>query len=133
VIQTPPDPAIEWAGHLQRLGRAHRDAVVASLRHSASIGWPASERGVELLIAYALGEITARGYADGIVRSWDTSLDVVDVPGEPPAPEPSAPEPPPVSSPATVAGPHWISREQAVHAYVTGEIDVGEFLCIARS
>jgi hypothetical protein len=132
VTQTEADPEVQWSTQLDRLDEVRRDAVVAALRRSASIGWPASGDAVELLVAYALGEISSNGYALGILRSWG-----VPPPGgeAEPDPVPARPEPDPQLDvePAPEAPPARTRREEAVHAYVTGRIDVGEFLRIARS
>jgi hypothetical protein len=129
VTQTSSDPTAQWSRQLDRLDGVLRDAVVAALRRSASNGWPASRDGVELLVAYALGEITSQQYVAGILRSWGVPLDDR-VHGAPPrrAQEPE-PQPEPGPEPPRVRTP----REEAVHAYVTGQIDVGEFLRISRS
>lgn len=130
VTQAHTDPAIQWSGLLTRLDDVRRDAVVRALRRSASTGWPASGPGVELLVAYALGEITSQQYVAGILRSWGVVLhrrSNVPVPVEhAPTPE-REPDRPPEPLPV-----RW-RREDAVQAYVTGRIDVGEFLRIARS
>lgn len=131
-MQTSPDPATEWAGHLNRLDGARRDAVVAALRHSAATGWPASEAGVELLVAYALGEITSQQYARGLMRSWGGSQPGPAVESVAPRAQRPPPPPEPVAEPVAEPTPR-MSREQAVQAYVTGQIDVGEFLRIART
>lgn len=105
---------------------------MTALRRSASTGWPASRDGVELLVAYALGEITSQQYVAGILRSWGVTLRTR-VSGA--ALPPAVPEPPPEPAPEVVPepSPARMPREEAVHAYVTGRIDVGEFLRIARS
>jgi len=124
VTQTPPDPSVEWSDQLSRLDDLRRGAVVTALRRSAASGWPASREAVTLLVDYALGAITSRDYAAGIVRSWAVVADEQPEAVVAPAPARAAvPEPP--------QGP--MGREEAVHAYVTGQIDVGEFLRIARS
>lgn len=137
MAQAHPDPAAQWSGHLTRLDDVRRDAVVMALRHSASTGWPASETGVELLVAYALGEITAGQYASGLLRSWG-----IGPAGEAPRPSPE-PSPVPAPEPAgdadpgrtdiVAARPGRRRREEVVQAYVTGQIDVAEFLRLARS
>lgn len=144
VTENGPDPAAEWSALLDRLDGVRRDAVVRALRRSASTGWPASRDGVELLVAYALGEITSQQHVAGLLRSWGVpvrtrSNGVVPrrhLPEPQPAPQPESerdpeaevePEPRPEQPPARSP------REEAVHAYVTGLIDVGEFLRIARS
>jgi hypothetical protein len=109
------DPATQWSAELGRLDARRRDAVVAALRHSAATGWPAGRAAVELLVAYAIGEITPRAYATGILQTLGIHDHTID--------EPSAPAP----SVRPV-----VSREDAVHAYVTGQIPVGEFLRLAR-
>lgn len=117
------DPSVQWASHLRRLGPSRREAVTGALRHSASTGWPASERGVELLVGYALGEITATSYVAGILSSLGFSAgDPVDEPDEAPLP-----------APIPIHGAHRVGREDVVQAYVTGQIDVSEFLRIARA
>jgi hypothetical protein len=121
VTQTHPDPVEQWSEHLARLDPVRRDAVASALRHSASRGRPATREGVDLLVSYALGEITSRQYAAGIVRSWRGGGDADPPPVEPAPAPPSPPEPP-----------ARLERHEAVHAYVTGQIDVGEFLRITR-
>ncbi|MET0467239.1 MAG: hypothetical protein ABWZ87_00730 [Aeromicrobium sp.] len=124
MTQTSPDPAVQWAEHLARLDDPLRDAAVSALRRSASTGRPTSREAVELLVGYALGEITAQQYAAGIVRSWR---------GDTPAPAPAAAPPEPPRPPAPSDPPAApVGREEAVQAYVAGRIDVGEFLRITR-
>lgn len=112
-----------------------REAVIAALRHSADTGWPASGDAVGLLVSYALSEITAREYAERILPQLSTYVAVPDgVPGPSSSVadpvEPLRETPPPAGSdPVTVGS---ITREDAVQAYVTGRIPVGEFLRIAR-
>ena len=124
MTQTPPDPSVEWSDQLSRLDDLRRGAVVTALRRSAASGWPASGEAVTLLVDYALGAITSRDYAAGIVRSWAVVAD--EQPEAVVAPAPAR-----VAVPETPQGP--MGREEAVHAYVSGQIDVGEFLRIARS
>ena len=127
MTQTPPDPSVQWSAQLSRLDDVHRGAVVGALRRSAASGRPASREAVELLVDYALGAITSREYAAGIVRSWAVIADEQPDAVIAPAPErASAPETPQTTEGAT-------GREEAVQAYVAGQIDVAEFLRIARS
>jgi len=135
VNQGHSDPAVQWAGQLARLDELRHQAVVAALRHSDATGWPASGEAVALLVSYALGEITARDYATGILHSLGVTnrdLAVLDVP----PPSRSAYVVSDVDAPvdpATRRAPQRAtSREDAVHAYVTGQIPVGEFLRLAR-
>lgn len=121
------DPSVQWARHLSRLDPSLREAVVGALRHSISTGFPASERAVVLLVDYALGEISADAYAAGILSSLGFAPDDADRATRPD--ETSAPPAPPTP----IRRPPAVSREDAVHAYVTGQIDVGEFLRIARA
>lgn len=129
MTQTSPDPSDRWSAQLSRLDGVRRAAVDAALRRSTSDGWPASREAVELLVGYALGEITASDYAAGIVRSWSVPDD------EPVQQQPVQPEPAPERDvhQAPQQPRVRIGREEAVHAYVTGVIDVGEFLRLARS
>lgn len=124
---------MQWSGHLSRLDGRRRDAVVAALRHSADSGWPASSEAVELLVSYAVGEITARDYADGILAALggqDGGIAALELPPAAPSAYVAAEvEAMPVPTPDTAPA---ISREDAVHAYVTGQIPVGEFLRLAR-
>ncbi|NRQ49443.1 hypothetical protein [Aeromicrobium stalagmiti] len=131
------DLARQWAHHLSGLDPTRRAAVLQALQHSSDTGWPASEQSVRLLVAYADGEITARDYAAGILASMGLSFDdrvALDV--RPPARSSyvagavDAPMPP---APHEPVEPAPVRREDAVHAYVTGQIPVGEFLRIARS
>jgi hypothetical protein len=124
VTQTPPDPSVQWSAQLSRLDDLRRRAAVTALRRSAASGWPASREAVELLVDYALGAITSREYAAGIVRTWAVTADEQSGTNGVPAPARA-------TVPTSSGGP--IGREGAVHAYVTGLIDVGEFLRIARS
>lgn len=126
-MSSTQDPSAQWATQLRRLDPARRAVVVEALSHSAASGWPASERAVELLVDYALGEITAASYAAGILRSLGFSAP--EQPDRPQAGEPAAPSTAPSTAPARAA----VGREDAVLAYVTGAIDVGEFLRIARA
>ncbi|MCW2839104.1 MAG: hypothetical protein JWR55_587 [Aeromicrobium sp.] len=122
-----PDPTEQWPEHLERLDDDRRRVVAGALRRSAAEGWPASQDAVELLVAYALGEISSRQYAMGILRSWN----IVRPEPAPPPPLPSEPSEPP-HQPEPSESPVRISREEAVQAYVTGRIDVAEFLRLAR-
>jgi hypothetical protein len=125
VTQAHPDPTEQWPEHLARLDEDRRRAVEGALRRSAAEGRPASQDAVELLVAYALGEITSRQYAMGILRSWSIVR---------PDPAPEQAPPPPLSPDPSDAPdrPARMSREEAVQAYVTGQIDVAEFLRLAR-
>lgn len=146
------DPAQRWAVLLEGLYGRQRDAVLEALRASAQQGYPASADGVRLLVAYALGKISARQYS---ARMLD-SLGLAPAPPEPsrtsstfdPLPdlatwrtderrpstwqEPhrasSAPPPAPWS-PVTSRPP---SREETVHAFLSGRIPVDEFLRLSR-
>lgn len=131
---------MQWAAHLSRLEGTRRDAVIAALRHSDATGWPAPGEAVELLVSYALGEITAHDYATGILHTL--GMDDRASRTHPVAPASTSPHPaavesvpaaeaPASSAPGGSARPP-ISREDAVHAYVTGQIPVGEFLRLAR-
>ncbi len=130
------DPALQWSGHLGRLEGIRRDGVIAALRHSADAGWPASGEAVELLVSYALGEITARDYAAGILAALSRQDGRI-APLDPPPAATSGDvadeiEALPVRDVVGEPGP-VISREDAVQAYVTGRIAVAEFLRLARS
>jgi hypothetical protein len=125
VTQAHPDPIEQWPEHLARLDDDRRRAVEGALRRSAAEGRPASQDAVELLVAYALGEITSRQYAMGILRSWS-------IVRPDPTPEPAPPPPLPPDPSDAPDQPARISREEAVQAYVTGQIDVAEFLRLAR-
>jgi hypothetical protein len=128
------DPAAQWSRHLSRLHGRLLHAVVEALRHSAASGVPASEEEVRLLVAYALGEITSRDYAAGVLaalgladpapRAAPAEVDLLD---GGPFPDSSVPPAAGTADPGRT-----IRREDAVHAYVTGQIPVGEFLRIAR-
>jgi hypothetical protein len=133
VTQAHPDPTEQWPEHLARLDEDRRRAVEGALRRSAAEGRPASQDAVELLVAYALGEITSRQYAMGILRSWSiVRPEPAPHPTLDPTPE-SAPLPPPTPDPSDAPDrPARMSREEAVQAYVTGQIDVAEFLRLAR-
>jgi len=146
------DPAQRWAGLLEGLYGQRREAVLEALRASAQQGYPATADGVRLLVAYALGKISARQYS---ARMLD-SLGLVPAPPEPsrtsstfdPLPDlatwrtderrsstwqepqrmPSTPHPAPWS-PMTPRAP---SREETVHAFLSGRIPVEEFLRLSR-
>lgn len=57
------DPEHEWADLLRSLTLPQRRAVLSTLERSAASGWPATRAGVESLVAYATGRITAKEYA----------------------------------------------------------------------
>lgn len=65
---TPADPAEQWGHLLNGLSVSVREAVLASLRHSADSGWPATTDSVQLLVAYAEGRIDSRTYAAETLR-----------------------------------------------------------------
>jgi len=121
---------VQWAEQLARLPGARRDAVTAALRHSQDTGWPASQEAVSLLVAYALGEITSGDYAAGILRSLGAASEI----GRPapPASEPVRAPAGPTTPTSEAVRARTMSREEAVQAYVTGQIPVGEFLRLAR-
>ncbi len=56
-------PEHEWADLLRGLTLPQRRAVLHTLQQSAVSGWPATRAGVESLVAYATGRITAKEYA----------------------------------------------------------------------
>lgn len=58
-----PDPEHEWADLLRGLTLPQRRAVLGTLERSAASGWPATRAGVESLVAYATGRISAKEYA----------------------------------------------------------------------
>ncbi len=122
------DPSMKWAEHLDRLDPMRRDWVVGALEHSGSeAGEPVSEPAVKLLVAYALGEITAAAYASGILASL--GLAGGDVSSRPVnSSEPEQADKPEPSAEHTA---RKIDRTEAVQAYVSGQIDMGEFLRIA--
>lgn len=144
------DPAHRWADLLHELYGRRRDAVVAALRASVQQGYPASAEGVRLLVAYALGKISARQYSARILDS----LGLVPAPPEPtqrssnfdPLPDlatwrtderraTNAYEPsriPATSAPWSTAAPSRPSREEAVQAFLSGRIPVEEFLRLSR-
>ncbi|MCW2799723.1 MAG: hypothetical protein JWQ70_1195 [Aeromicrobium sp.] len=155
------DPAHRWADLLEGLYGRRRDAVLEALRASAQQGYPASAEGVRLLVAYALGKISARQYSARMLAS----LGLV-----PPAPEPTqwadtsssetSSRTPSNFDPLpdlatwrtderrpsawqepqrTVSPPHpapWSprppSREETVRAFLSGRIPVEEFLRLSR-
>ncbi|MCW2752346.1 MAG: hypothetical protein JWR83_3456 [Aeromicrobium sp.] len=149
------DPAHRWADLLEGLYGRRRDAVLEALRASVEQGYPASAEGVKLLVAYALGKISARQYSARILDS----LGLVPAPPEPvhtpessrtssnfdPLPDlatwrtderrPSTWQEPQ----RTASTPHpapWSprppSREETVHAFLSGRIPVEEFLRLSR-
>jgi hypothetical protein len=143
------DLAQRWAPLLDELHGQRRAAVIQALQASEEQGYPASAEGVRLLVAYALGKISARQYS---ARMLD-SLGLVPPPPEPahtasifdPLPDlatwrtderrpatwqepqrmPSAPSPAPWT-------PRPPSREETVHAFLSGRIPVEEFLRLSR-
>lgn len=136
------DPAHRWAELLHELYGRRRDAVVEALRASVRQGYPASAEGVRLLVAYALGKISARQYSARILDS----LGLV-----PPPPEPrktsSNFDPLPdlatwrtderrarrsLEPVRTPAAPRPPSREETVQAFLSGRIPVEEFLRLSR-
>lgn len=56
-------PEHEWADLLRGLTLPQRKAVLNTLQQSAVSGWPATRAGVESLVAYAQGHISAQEYA----------------------------------------------------------------------
>lgn len=152
--------ANRWSHLSAELFGVRRRAVISALQHSAESGWPASPVGEQLLVAYALGHIDAQEYAVQVIISLDLDRtaaapaaqapllspgELAAVPdaapltassdwlygplGEIGTPEPVIP-PEPVATPSTVV--QRLSREDAVQAYVSGQIPVEEFLRIAR-
>lgn len=145
------DPAQRWADLLHELYGRRRDAVVEALRASVQQGYPASADGVRLLVAYALGKISARQYS---ARMLD-SLGLVPAPPEPertssnfgPFPDlatwrtderrPSTWQEP-QRMPAAATPAPWSpttqpqSREETVRAFLSGRIPVEEFLRLSR-
>jgi hypothetical protein len=143
------DPAHRWAELLHELYGRRRDAVVEALRASVQQGYPATAEGVRLLVAYALGKISARQYSARILDS----LGLAPAPPEPrktssnfdPLPdlatwrtderragrvhEPARSAAPAPWSPATPRPP---SREETVQAFLSGRIPVEEFLRLSR-
>lgn len=131
MTKAPIDPAVEWSRHLARLPGFLQRAVAETLRRSAAEGHPASEHEVTLLVAYALGEISSREHVRGVLRGF--GHDEVPTLREVPAPGPDALSAGPVAAPDPAAvEARQVRREDAVQAYVTGEIPVSEFLRIAR-
>lgn len=125
MTQTHQNPSVPWADRLGRLDRPLRDAVSAALRHSAETGWPAPDDVVEPLVAYALGEITAHEYSRRVLLALDLDSDVAS--GT--SPQAAAVDRSVDDESAAVP---QVAREDAVQAYVTGRITVGEFLRITR-
>jgi hypothetical protein len=135
------DPAERWAHLLGGLEGARRESVISALRHSAASGWPATEDGVRLLVAYAQGEIDAQDYAVQILVALHLDRPSRLEPDPEPGPElepalrrvevdwpgESTPEPSRPPAPA-----NDMTHDEAVEAYVTGRIPVEEFLRVAR-
>jgi hypothetical protein len=143
------DPAHRWAELLHELYGRRRDAVVEALRASVQQGYPATAEGVRLLVAYALGKISARQYSARVLDS----LGLAPAPPEPrktssnfdPLPDlatwrtderrdgqvhdPARSAAPAPWSPATPRPP---SREETVQAFLSGRIPVEEFLRLSR-
>lgn len=117
-----PDPAQQWAHLLARLDGRVREVVAESVRRSAAEGRAVSEDEVRLLVSYAAGDISAREYA----RRIASSLGISGPAAAPRRRSAAAPVPP------AAAQERRVRREDAVQAYVTGEIPVAEFLRIAR-
>ncbi|MDX6277392.1 MAG: hypothetical protein QOJ72_1520 [Nocardioidaceae bacterium] len=146
------DPAQRWAQLLEGLHGRRREAVLEALRASDEQGFPATAEGVRILVAYALGKISARQYAARILdslglvppppeRSHPTSTfdPLPDLgtwrtderrPRTWQEPERSAPKPEP--APWTPVSSRAASREEAVHAFLSGRIPVEEFLRLSR-
>jgi antitoxin VbhA-like protein len=146
------DPGQRWAHLLDELHGLRRQAVVDALRASEEQGFPATAEGVSILVAYALGKISARQYA---ARMLD-SLGLVPPPPEPSHPpstfdplpdlgtwrtderrpstwqEPERPASTPQPAPWTPATSRVPSREETVRAFLSGRIPVEEFLRLSR-
>lgn len=143
-------PAQRWEHLLDGLYGRRREAVLEALRASEAQGYPATAEGVRILVAYALGKISARQYS---ARMLD-SLGLVPPPPAPPSstfdplpdlgtwrtderrpstwrePERTASRPDPAPwTPVTQRAP---SREETVHAFLSGRIPVEEFLRLSR-
>jgi hypothetical protein len=146
------DPAHRWAHLLDGLHGRQREAVLEALRSSAQQGFPATADGVRLLVAYALGKISARQYS---ARMLD-SLGLVPAPPEvsvtssnyDPLPdfgtwrtdesrpgswqEPQRPASSPAPAPMSAMTARVPSREETVQAFLSGRIPVEEFLRLSR-
>jgi hypothetical protein len=146
------DPAQRWAQLLDGLTGRRREAVLEALRASEEQGFPATADGVRFLVAYAEGRISARQYA---ARMLD-SLGLVPPPPEPShpsstfdplpdlgtwrtderrpstwqEPELAAPKPEPARWTPPISRAR--SREETVHAFLSGRIPVEEFLRLSR-
>jgi hypothetical protein len=134
MTKAPLDPAVEWARHLARLPGPLQHAVADVLRRSAADGHPAPEDEVTLLVSYALGEISARDHVRGVLRSFghDDVPALSDVSDAGPDEQSVGPVDAPRPEAAEARQVRQVQREDAVQAYVTGEIPVSEFLRIAR-
>lgn len=146
------DPAQRWAHLLDGLDGRRRESVVEALQASEEQGFPATAEGVSILVAYAQGKISARQYA---ARMLD-SLGLIPRPPEPTHPsstfdplpdlatwrtderrpstwqEPERPAPKPEPDPWTPTTSRAPSREETVHAFLSGRIPVEEFLRLSR-
>jgi hypothetical protein len=122
-----PDPAQQWAHLLTRLDGRVREVVVETLRSSTGDGSVVTEDDVRLLVSYAAGDISAREYA----RRIAASLGISELAPAPRRRSVVAGPVPPVAD-QEAAQRRQVRREDAVQAYVTGEIPVSEFLRIAR-
>ncbi len=152
------DPARRWSSQLEGLFGRRRESVLKALRNSVDSGYPANSDGVRILVAYAQGQISARQYVAQILESLGfvppayTPAPVVRAPEpwrEPVRrPDPSTdallPQFRPRSKPVPMSnwGDSWAdeprrspapepagnSRQQAVRAYISGQIPVEEFL-----
>jgi hypothetical protein len=121
---------------LSLLDARRRAAVEQALATSTAEGHHVSPRAVQLLVDYARGEITASQYAAGIVDEISEYESVAEPSVTPVgiAPAPTEPAPDEPDEPAEPAeGSDEITRENAVDAFVSGQISVEEFLRIARS
>ncbi len=149
------DPAQRWAAQLDGIYGRRREAIIRALRDSEDSGYPANAESVRILVAYAQGQISARQYVAQIMES----LGFIPSAYSPPARQPESwrqPEPwrEPTRRPTpavglldfnesriareperstTITQSRRTTRQEAVQAYVNGQIPMEEFLRLSRA
>lgn len=155
------DPAQRWSAQLEGIHGRRREAIIKALRNSIDSGYPANDESVRILVSYAQGQISARQYVAQIMESlgfipsaYSPAARQPDAWRQPePWREPSRPRQRSVSSPAlldfnesriearapergtstTITQSRRTTRQEAVQAYVNGQIPMEEFLRLSRA
>lgn len=157
------DPAERWSAQLEGIHGRRREAIIRALRDSDDSGYPANAESVRILVSYAQGQISARQYVAQIMESLGFIPSAYAPPARQPEswrqPEPwREPTPRPDrwahDRPAPAAGlldfnesrmarepqrsttitqSRRTTRQEAVQAYVKGQIPMEEFLRLSRA